>query len=105
MIKEKTSIAEVVFVAIHELNQQLPKEQQIEKSLGTVLVGRGARLDSLGLVSLIVGIEEGIAERFDASIILTDEKAMSQELSPFRTVDALVDYIAEQLEEKAHDSS
>ena len=96
---DKSSVTELVFAAIDALNQQSPDEAVLEKSSGTVLFGRGSKLDSLGLVGLIVEVEQGIAEEFDAEITLADEKAMSQKSSPFRTVDTLVDYIIRRLEQ------
>jgi hypothetical protein len=59
------------------------------------LFGGESLLDSLGLVSLIVSIEEVIEDKFDISIILADEKAMSRRTSPFSRVSYLVDYILE----------
>ena len=96
---DKSSVTEIVFAAIDALNQQATDEAVLEKSSGTVLFGRGSKLDSLGLVGLIVEVEQGIAEEFDAEITLADEKAMSQKSSPFRTVDTLVDYIIRRLEQ------
>jgi hypothetical protein len=46
----------------------------------------------MGLVALIIDIEEALAEAgFD--IILTNERAMSRTRSPFRDVPSLVAYI------------
>lgn len=59
------------------------------------LFGGESLLDSLGLVSLIVCIEEAIEDQFNKSIILADEKAMSRRTSPFSRVSYLVDYIYE----------
>lgn len=62
---------------------------------GLKLFGGESLLDSLGLVSLIVSIEEAIEDQFNTSIILADEKAMSRRTSPFSKVSYLVDYILE----------
>ena len=59
------------------------------------LFGGESLLDSLGLVSLIVSIEEAIEDQFNTSIILADEKAMSRRTSPFSRVSYLVEYILE----------
>lgn len=61
----------------------------------TQLVGPEAVLSSLGLVSLIVDIEQTIEERWGLSLALADERAMSRRHSPFRTVGTLADYIVE----------
>jgi acyl carrier protein len=57
------------------------------------LFGKGSDLDSLGLVNFIVSVEENINNRFDVSISIVDEKAMSQKNSPFKSVDSLAEYI------------
>jgi acyl carrier protein len=95
-------ITRSLFSVIDEFNQTLPPEKKLKKALDTILFGKNGALDSLGLVGLIVAAEQRIEEDFGTSISLADERAMSQEKSPFRTVDALVNYIAVLLEEKDH---
>jgi hypothetical protein len=56
------------------------------------LLGAEAPLDSLGLVMVLAGFEAGINDTFGAHIVLADERAMSMERSPFRTLSSLVDY-------------
>jgi acyl carrier protein len=53
----------------------------------------GGALDSVGLVSLIVELEQQIADRGEASITIADDRAMSQKRSPFRTIGSLADYV------------
>jgi D-alanine--poly(phosphoribitol) ligase subunit 2 len=65
----------------------------VEKNVDTPLVGKGSTLDSLGIVNLIVIIEENINSSFELSITIADEKAMSQKRSPFLNVGTLADYI------------
>ena len=45
------------------------------------------------MVSLIVELEEQIADHCDVAITIADDQAMSQQRSPFRTVGSLADYI------------
>lgn len=59
----------------------------------TRLIGQGAILDSLGLVSLIVEVEQRLSDELGIHLILADERAMSQKRSPFRSIGALADYI------------
>ncbi len=94
-------IIQVIFDAIDELNEQRPDETPLEKSADTVLFGRSGSLDSLGLVNLIVAVEQGLEETFGVSLVLADEKAMSQKNSPFRTVKALAEYVGVLLSEDA----
>ena len=63
-------------------------------------MGSDSEIDSLGLVSLIVVIEDAINTEFDVSITLADEKAMSQRISPFKTLDTLSNYVISLLQKK-----
>ena len=96
---EKPRIAEVVYQAIDELNDTLETDLKLQKSAEQVLFGSDASLDSLGLVNLIVGVESILADDLEIEVSLTDEKAMSQTNSPFRTVATLVDYIHQRASE------
>ena len=62
--------------------------------------GQNSVLDSLGLVNLIVNLEENINNKFNVSISIVDEKAMSLKHSPFRNVEALADYLVDLLNEQ-----
>ena len=96
----KKKILQLIYNSIDSLNDQLPSEEHIEKSNDTELFGSGSKLDSLGLINIIVAVEINIENEFDTTITLADERAMSQENSPFRTVGSLTDYIEMILEEK-----
>jgi acyl carrier protein len=92
-------IAELVLNAIDELNGQLPPDQQIPSRLDVKLLGEDASLDSLGLVNLIVLVEQTTSEEFGIPVTLADERAMSQTRSPFRTVENLIAHVASRLGE------
>ena len=77
-------------------NQEIPVELGVE----TRLIGREGLLDSMGLVTLIVDVEQGLEENYDVAILLADERAMSQSKSPFRSVGSLTEYISMLLEEQ-----
>jgi acyl carrier protein len=87
-------ILQAIYSALDEINEQLPKGKALDKSPGTILFGKSGQLDSLGLVSLIVAVEQNIEDEFGVGITLADERAMSQQNSPFKTVAALSDYVA-----------
>jgi acyl carrier protein len=61
------------------------------------LFGPLGLLDSLGLVSVLVEIEQKIADRHEVAVSLMDDRAMSESSSPFRTIDSLADYVMRQL--------
>jgi len=64
----------------------------------TVLFGKSGVLDSMGLVTLIVAVEQAIEDKYDKAAGLADEKAMSQARSPYRSVATLAEYAAQELE-------
>lgn len=64
----------------------------------TFLIGQAAVLDSMGLVSAILDIEQRLADDYDIVLVLADERAMSQKNSPFRSVRSLTDYVCQRLE-------
>lgn len=86
-------IEAVVLDAIRAGNLARDAQDQLEVSPTARIFGRGSPLDSLGLVALLIDVEEGM-HRAGQAITLTDDRAMSQTRSPFRSVPALVDYIA-----------
>jgi acyl carrier protein len=66
----------------------------------TRLIGRDGVLDSMGLVTLIVDVEQRLEEEHDIVVVLADDRAMSQKRSPFRTVGSLSDYVCHLLEDE-----
>jgi len=67
-MKSKSKLTELIYDAIDQANEQLSDEFRIEKSTETVLFGQGGKLDSLGLVSLLIAIEQNIEDEFEQSI-------------------------------------
>ena len=94
-------VIQAIFDAIDEINEQRPEGQQLEKAADTVLFGEAGVLDSLGLVNLIIAVEQGIEDAFGVSLTLADEKAMSQKNSPFKSVKTLAAYASVLMEEDA----
>ncbi|AOY78276.1 hypothetical protein BJL90_06950 [Clostridium formicaceticum] len=81
--------------AVEEYNQlQETEEDKIPFGEETKLYGNGGLLKSIDLVTLIVELEYKLEERYGLLGVLTDEKAMSQKNSPFRTIQTLADYIS-----------
>ena len=59
------------------------------------LFGSDARLDSLDLVSVITDLEVALSDQLDYFLSLTDDAALSREISPFDTIGTLLDYCEE----------
>tara|TARA_B110000438_G_C15373247_1_gene461491 strand:+ start:39 stop:344 length:306 start_codon:yes stop_codon:yes gene_type:complete len=89
----KEKILNAIFRSIEELNESSDKGLLTINGDETKLFGRDGELDSLGLINLIVLVEQNIEEDFDIIITLADEKAISQKRSPFRNVGTLKNYI------------
>jgi hypothetical protein len=66
------------------------------------LFGGDGLLDSIGLVSFVVEVEESLEDEFNVSVILADEKAMSRRTSPFARISYLADYILEVVNEDSN---
>ena len=96
----KKQLLETIYKSLDEINENINDAHKLIKAKNTVLFGEDGQLDSLGLINLLITIEQNIADKFDKSITITDERAMSQENSPFRTVGSLTDYIEMLLDEK-----
>ncbi|SVB12976.1 uncharacterized protein METZ01_LOCUS165830 [marine metagenome] len=96
----RNKILEGIYAAIDEVNEQLPEDRNLEKSLETVLLGSSGKLESVNLVNLLVAIEENIEETFGIPISITDERAVSEKNSPFRTVETLCNFMLNLLDEK-----
>jgi acyl carrier protein len=98
-------ILQAIYDAVDEINEQLPKGNSLAKSPETVLFGQSGQLDSLGLVSLIVAVEQNIQAEFGSDVTLADERALSQRNSPFRTITTLSEYISLLLADNENDSN
>lgn len=101
-MEKQEKIIAVVFQAIDKVNQQLPDEEKIEKSLNEQLIGPASKLDSLGIINFIVAVEEGLQETFASTMTLANENALSPTNSPFKSVRSLVDYINKNLQVEVH---
>ncbi len=97
---EKNKILDLIYIAVDEVNEQLPKNKQLAKSPDTKLFGKDGKLDSLALVNFIVAVEDIIDDETDISLTIADEKAMSQSNSPFQSIDRLADYITQLIREE-----
>ena len=89
-------IEETVLRAMRNLNLARKSDAQLEVGPEAPIFGAGSALDSLGLVSLLIDIEEALLDR-GVTLTLSDARAMSQSRSPFRSVPALVSYIEDAL--------
>ena len=91
-------VLQAVYGAMRELRESgVPAADLAQASIETPLFGRHGILDSLGLVHLIVLVEDRVADLFGVNVTLADDKALSEQRSPFRTVGSLTDYVVKRL--------
>lgn len=88
----KHEIVSIVIRTLREMNGQQSLKIPETLSDETPLFGRSGIMDSLALVSLIVSVEQAIEEELGKTVLLADERAMSQKNSPYRTIGSLADY-------------
>ena len=96
---ERESIIQILESTLKEFCQEFDLVFDFSDGENTKLFGGNGILDSLGLVSFIVSVEEVLEDKFDISIVLADEKAMSRRTSPFSKISYLADYILELINE------
>lgn len=96
----RADVAALVLASLRDV--LLQRDRPIPDDLGeeTALIGQQSILDSLGMVTLIVDLEQKIEEEYDLALTLADDRAMSQKHSPFRTVQSLTDYICTRIAEE-----
>lgn len=92
---------QIVLASLQEVFAQTGAEPPGSITNETVLVGADPVIDSLGVVSLIVEVEQRVEQQHGISITLANDKAMSQKNSPFRTVGVLTDHVVATAQEAA----
>jgi len=95
------SVESAVLDALADFNQHQDGGARLPADLDTALLGKEGRLDSLGLVALVVAVEQALQDRFGRALTLADEKALSRRNSPFRTLRTLAAYAHSLLEDGA----
>jgi acyl carrier protein len=92
---KKEELYKIVMKQLEDLSETLPEDQKFLVSRETILFGRGSSIDSMSLVSVIVDLEGFFFDEIGLEISLTDDNAMTREISPFDNVGNLVDYLDE----------
>lgn len=90
-------LTQLIYTVIDELNPNFSDDEKIEKSMDAALFGQNGKLDSLGLVELMLQIEQKIYDDLNIPVSLAIENAMSKNENPFKTLGTLHRYIYHQL--------
>lgn len=91
---DSDKVTSLIYDALAEHFEQIDSDQPAPRTPDAVLFGENALLDSLGLVNVVVAVEEKLLDTFDKDVCLSDERALSLPESPYRTVDSLSRYVA-----------
>jgi len=83
----------ILYETIDVLNQQLPAAKRLAKAPDTVIVGASGSLDSLGIVTFIVALEDKAGELLGAPLQLLDDSLLIEPDSPLRTIETLTSYL------------
>ena len=93
-MRNKEKFLEIIYKCAEELNKQLSEEGKITLEESTTLIGKNSSLDSLGIVTLMISIEEHIANT-GISINIMDVLTESYE-PPFETIGEMSLWLLEQ---------
>ncbi|HMO49567.1 MAG TPA: hypothetical protein PKE26_03405 [Kiritimatiellia bacterium] len=89
------SIVTTCYLSILDV-RGIPHPPEINRD--TLMFGEGGPIDSMGIVMMVVDVEEAVRAKFGQTVSLADDRAMSQRNSPYRSIGSLTDYIAAQLD-------
>ena len=87
-------VTEAIYRAVDEINESRMAGQKLEKRPDTPLWDRSSRLDSLGLVSLIVATEMSLEEEFGVPVNLSEGALITHDATPLRNIGALAQYVS-----------
>ena len=84
----------IVIEIVKESLKQVLEEPITDEKLDDVsFVGSESVLSSLGLVELLVSIQEELEDNHNVEFDWVNDKAMSAKNSPFKNINTLTDYI------------
>jgi acyl carrier protein len=96
MPNNKQNIIQLIHNAVDEVNESLSEDRHLGKSNHTILLGETGQLDSLGLINLIVAVENRAEKTLGLHLNLGE--AISNPETPLRTIGSLADFILEKKE-------
>src|SRR5579871_4475196 len=91
----RDALLKMVYDVVDELNEARAVRDRIVKAPETPLVG--GKLDSLGVVTLVTGVDERFQEVHGVDIGVLELVAAPPDKSSLRSVDSFVQYLASKL--------
>jgi acyl carrier protein len=103
-MRDRSQIEQIVFQAIDRVNQVLLDESAVPKEAGTILLGDGAVLDSMGFVNLIVALEEQLSSVAGVSVNVVEELNVADNDAPKpATVNDFVGFLSDLVRRKSEE--
>ena len=96
----KENIEQMIYSSLDEVLSELNLKNEFKKEIKTELYSGNGLLDSLGLVTFLVSLEQKINDTYNTNITIASDKAMSMKNSPFSTVKSLSNYLQNLIKEK-----
>ena len=100
-MQQRDKVVDVILTAVDEINPTLEEPVDVARGADAALYSDEGALDSLALVTLLSTVEQMLDDELGVLVCLTDEKALSQARSPFRTVGSLADFATTLIETTA----
>jgi len=97
MANTKDSVTQIVLDSLADAWKEYDRQEN--PTIESDIYGGESILDSTGLVSLVLDIEDRLDEELGETVSLIDERAVSQENSPFQNVATMVTFIMTLIEE------
>ena len=96
---DRSQLVALIIKLVREIHDPSGAARKLQVDEHTSLFGREGLFDSVGLVSVILAVEQDVSSFTGTPVTLADERTMSQTRSPFLTVESLANYTAELLRE------
>jgi acyl carrier protein len=83
----------IIFQAIDQVNEVLPGADNVCKEAGTILLGEGAQLDSMGFVNFVVALEDLLSGDGLNISLMEEIHARGDEVPTIMTVENLAGFL------------
>ncbi len=96
---DRSRLVALIIKIVRDIHDPSGGDQNLVIDEKTALFGRDGLFDSVGLVSVVLAVEQDVTSETGKAITIADERAMSQTRSPFLSVGSLATYTAGLLQE------
>jgi len=94
-VMDKDEMTQLVHEVIDDLNELLPADEALDKAPETVILGEGGKLDSMGIINLVVALDGKLAGKCGRDVSLTDDPEIFSKDGVLSTVDTMTAYLLE----------